>query len=518
MSDCAGPSTLTSGTIDTCISISAGEDSYGGAYQLDDNAPGGQGCRVPNPAAGGVCGCPAGFVDFSTRALVSTSLGSHVNFCLNATAAAGGIYQYYDSTGCYQANIYTNACSCPPGYEATSMRVIVDGPSGSTLVVCSGQPGPQLPPAGVEICPGQYAILDGAHDCSVVLQTCINAVPPYGTLSLPPGWYGMLTGVTIYHPIVLQTTGIAPGDSRICGVQLPYSTSGCATLHAMSGCCQTGGLLVIASSAAGTVLNHIMVDGNRGGRVNSVQYNQCIQNVNNRGNGVNARFSASNITMQYSASINALCASGLEWTGDQCNIQHNFFASNGDHYTTNMWSDGLTLLQCRYGVLLDNYFQDNSDVNLILGCGTGSYVNGVSIMMQQAACYAGLMLDCFDGSTCGDYTNFGATNITIDCGAQRCDFGANFGPLPWYAAPNIVGGTVDGMSVIGGKQGVNVGGAGTAASPFGIANVTVGGEAIGQAQFNCGLHQTSAFNIDPASVASVVNVPAPTNFPWRDCP
>ena len=66
----------------------ARETMFGGLYQQDDDAPGGQGCRAPN-AATGTCSCPPGTsLLTSWRVLVDTVTGSYIGSHIGVCGAA----------------------------------------------------------------------------------------------------------------------------------------------------------------------------------------------------------------------------------------------------------------------------------------------------------------------------------------------------------------------------------------------------------------------------------------------
>ncbi|CUG93468.1 Hypothetical protein, putative [Bodo saltans] len=265
-------------------------------------------------------------------------------------------------------------------------------------------------------------------------------------------------------------------------------------------------------------INHIIIDGNRDARRFSNSWNECLNNEDNRGNAVNARINnVDNATFEYSASIQALCASGFQWMSDYCTIANSYFANNGNH-ADGRWSDGLTLLTCKNGHVRDLHFLDNTDVNLVCGCGAGFLVENIHIQHINAASFAGFMFDNFDNSQCGDYRGGVARNITVDCNNYQCDFGANFGPHPWYASSNILGGSVSYLTVSGAKQGVNCAGAGTTAAPLSLSHITVVGNVSFVNKFQCGWHLASDFNIDPDSVVDTFACPPNTSFVWKSCP
>jgi hypothetical protein len=65
------------------------------------------------------------------------------------------------------------------------------------------------------------------------------------------------------------------------------------------------------------------------------------------------------------------------------------------------------------------------------------------------------MLDSFnsnDRDVRGDFRGAVVADNTIDCGAQRCTFGIQIGPRPWYPTTNILGGEIRDNLVKGAKD------------------------------------------------------------------
>jgi hypothetical protein len=505
LNDCEGAGILHGGNIRGCVA--AVTNNFGGGYQQDDNVTGGVGCRFGNPYNGNTCTCPAGFSASSYRTLSTPGVGSHVVLCYNPSEVGGGAYQQQDDGTCYAANVYTGGCTCPAAFQgASSMRSIIDGPTGSMIVFCLPSP---TPPPQTQICAGQTAALNGVVDTTAAVQACIDQTPAGGTLALPAGIYGVASQITINKNIIVTTQGYAMNDASICGL----NTNACATFFALPACCSVYGIVVV--NAPGAVLNHIIIDGNRANRAGTPAWTDCVSLAYNRYTAMNAYVMAANVTFEYSASVNALCASALIWQGDQCDIKNAYIAGNGDHPTR--VSDGITMLQCQSGSVKGVTFVDNTDVNFIMGCGTGTTVDTLTITMSAQQSYAGVMLDNFDGSTCGDYQNMSISNVAIDCAAQQCDFGANFGPHAWYASANIVGGAASNFNVQGAKQGINCGGAGVVDAPLSLTDMTVGAVPAA-ALFNCGAHATSQLNIETGSYVQLSNTPAATHTAWNGCP
>lgn len=223
----------------------------------------------------------------------------------------------------------------------------------------------------------------------------------------------------------------------------------------------------------------------------------------------------------------ALCGSGFAWNGDGALVANSAFAFNGDPYALNntavwkqnMVSDGLTMGQTVGSTIRNCVFQDNSDVNLILGGGVQTTVQSNTFFMRQSACGAGIMADNFGGSTQGNFTGFVVSDNTVDCGEGRCHYGIEVGPLPYYVSPNVFGGTVSGNSVTGAGILINVDGGGTTASPVVVVDNTLG-TFVPNLVFSCGKAcPGSVFNIAPGSVVDRQGETSPpaTNFEWKQC-
>lgn len=347
------------------------------------------------------------------------------------------------------------------------------------------------------------------YGASAALQDCINATPPGGTLEIPAVVYRLDRQVKITKPITLRTVGTA-GLAGNC----LSSSYACARLQATPNLREQGGFLLLKDTSD-VKLDHIILDGDRAARLSSQSARDCP--TLNRW-GFNA--SASNcVRCQFtnSASINALCGTGFEWTGDAATVTDSEFRGNGDKATNLMWADGLTLLRSNGARVISNRFVDNSDIGFISGGARDARFQNNTIIQSGQAAFAGLMLDNFNGTTPGDFTNTIVSGNNINCSVQKCDFGIEIGPHPWYLSNNIFGGTVNSNTVSGAKQGINVEGGGTAASPIKIFGNVVSGTPA-SATFSCGNRATSPFNISPDSVVDRNGETSPvTRIVWHNC-
>jgi hypothetical protein len=364
------------------------------------------------------------------------------------------------------------------------------------------------------LCSGVQADIGGGASASAQVQQCIDATPSGGTLELPAGVYRVTSPIQLDQPITLRTQGTA-GVGAGC---LDANGPACAVLRADEALNPTTRGFFLFGATNDVAVDHIVIDGNRALRLGGGAAAACAGG--NNGPGINAGTTGcTGCSLHFGVSARAVCGSGWEWgSGDNALIANSVFRENGDHYTQNMWSDGLTVNRSNGATIQGNRMIDNSDVDLIYGGGTNATVQGNSIVHLAQASFAGLMLDNFNGTTSGDFTASQVTGNSVSCGAQLCDFAIELGPHPWYVSANLIGGTVSGNTAAGGKFNINAEGAGTAASPMIITGNTTG-PAPANATFNCGSRASTSFNVSPDSNVSLQAGPQPTaSIQFHLCP
>jgi hypothetical protein len=303
----------------------------------------------------------------------------------------------------------------------------------------------------VQICAGQSADKTGLAPASPAIQACIDKIGPGGVLELPAGTYLMTSQLRVTFPFTLRTQGLA-GSTRVC-------TEGaeCATLKAAASFSDRYGILFVGSQGAVDhfVLDHVTLDGNRSARLAGVARDGCVKTSNTYGFNATVQ-NCSSCSMTYSASVNALCGTGMSWGGNFATIEHNVFARNGDHDTTALWSDGLSLVQANDSSVSKNHLIDNTDVGLISFGAARAKVEGNVIDQIRAEAFAGLMLDSLES---GDFTDSSIADNKINCAAGKCFFAVNVGPRPWYPQNKpVFGGSLKGNTITGGVIGLNISG------------------------------------------------------------
>src|SRR6185503_10262756 len=186
--------------------------------------------------------------------------------------------------------------------------------------------------------------------------------PAFTTVEIAVGKY------ILNHQIVVSTSLTVRG--ALSGASCVAAPEDCAVLVAASDFADQWGLLVVRSTAA-VRLQHLVIDGNRSERTKSAAALSCVNGDNTYGFNASV-LDCDGCSVDDVVSRNALCGTGMVWTGANATIEHNAFLSNGDAATGSMWADGLTLLSAPRSTIRENTFENNSDVGLIIGHGVDS--------------------------------------------------------------------------------------------------------------------------------------------------
>lgn len=489
-----------------CSSGSSALSSFAGLYMHDDS----KNCRIANKLTG-ACSCPSGSSPIALRTLFDPSpgviWGSTLALCAkstNAPVAFGGAYQIDDNAVCRSGNPYTNGtCSCPANFQAQPTRAVIDrGPGqygGSTIHTC-------LPQKIVQICKsstGQPVMADisGATPASRAIQTCLDSLPTGGVLALPAGKYRVDSQIGLKKSVTLRTQGLENSTTR-CAID----GNECARLIADPQLLVYAGMLntVDASGKSGSIdsktnppnrvdgitIDHIVLDGNRANRSGSAAYTKCKGagdgGFDNR-YGFNAELFGDNLTVKYSASINALCGTALGFLGNNATIRSNTISNNGVN-EPNLWSDGLTASYAHNSVIADNWLVDNTDVGLIVGGGRNVKVTDNRVTQVGKKAFSAMMLHSFFHNTpedrisakgWGDFTGALITGNTVDCAytdtnpGKQCFYGFNLGDHAWTAGTiPLWGGAITNNNIRGGVIAINLDGMGDATHPTTLSNNT----------------------------------------------
>ena len=413
---------------------------------------------------------------------------------------------------------------------------------GSSITLCGEEVisiEPRLSDSAVEICEGVTVDSTGTVDASSGLQTCVDqlARAQGHTLSLPAGTYLLahriyINASTVPGRITLATAGVertAPG----CG--MPNSPA-CAVFRAAVELTDRYGLL--NAEQATLTLDHLVLDGNRGERLSTGPGISCGGKW--AGHEAEGRSPAYNsgvhgcVSCEFIgfSSMNAICGTGLEFSGQDATFERALFINNGDHFGRqsisegHKWSDGLTVTNGPNCVVRDCLFADNSDINLIVAHAHGGVIAGNTVRMVNGGSFGGIMMDNFNNPAAANFSGALVSNNTIDCGT-RCHYGIEIGPRPWYTASPIFGPASVVRNKIGGAGfAINADGAGKAGAPITVArNEFVGActtfpcvNAV--VQYNCTKEDGPGFNISPDSHIDRQGetTPVATHYPITVCP
>lgn len=302
----------------------------------------------------------------------------------------------------------------------------------------------------ITVCEALRPLAGTQNDASAALQACIDATPAAGVLEVPAGIFRIDHQVRIHaRPIVLRTEGANAAAERCAP-----DDHGCAELRASAAFGDTGGILQV--QADGSVVDHLVIHGNKAGRQGTPSAVQCSQY--NNAYGHNMRMTCNGCTLSNSVTRDALCGTGCEvaGAGSGVTVTRNTIANNGVHDAEGMWADGLTVHEYADSTFTHNQIFDNTDVDLIFGACVNCMIQDNTIWHADAfsqSSFAAMMIHTWPGQS-GDYTGADVSGNTIDCGSsKRCGFGLLLGSDAWYVT-DVHGGSVHHNTVRNAQQGV----------------------------------------------------------------
>jgi hypothetical protein len=226
-----------------------------------------------------------------------------------------------------------------------------------------------------------------------------------------------------------------------------------ATIRAAPG---LAGLMLRALNANGYEISFVRFDGQRNNRV--VRDKPCSVIHDYR----NVELSGTGYHVRYVESTGAVCGSAMTIGGSSSfEIYRSSFYDNGRQPEeaggiTGLWSDGLNVFGCTNATIRDNFFWDNTDVDLGVNGGTGCAVYRNAITHSWKYAFAGLVI--------GDPTRSGGefSDNLISSDYNLLGFGIIIGCHPWsqcrggyassvsvyrnYASGAVVNLAVDGLN------------------------------------------------------------------------
>jgi len=336
-------------------------------------------------------------------------------------------------------------------------------------------------PSNVEICKGVFADNAGYLSATKSLQICVDGAKSGSTLALPPGDYLIDSTLFIHRGSLTITTKGLEGDSRTC---LKDPTIRCARLVASADNRAVEGVLEV-KNGDNLTLDHLVIDANRDQRIASGQ-NPV---VGESGRVANI-FGGDNLTVQYSAFVNAVSKTGLGLGLEpqpmkNLKFNYNFIAFNGRRQVgpSDIWADGLTIGEIADSQLVGNLFVDNTDVDFILGGATNTLIKDTVILHQSRYTFAAFMLTNWTvlggAPKWADFRGLRVENIDIQCGLF-CDIGVQLGVYTWnyeseWDKHRTMGGLIENLSVSTARQGIVVAGGGTREFPIKLNGYRVDG-------------------------------------------
>jgi len=304
----------------------------------------------------------------------------------------------------------------------------------------------------VTVCEAARGLSGTQTDASAAIQTCIDNTAAGEVLEIPAGVYRVDSQIVIQAaPIVLRTEGKDTTMPRCALVN-----HDCAELKASTSFSDTAGILQIAQE--GSVVDHIVVNGNKSDRANTSSGQECA--ASNNVYGYNIRMTCNHCTLTNSLTGNALCGTGCEVSGTGSNVVlwRNTIAFNGVHDAAGMWADGVTVHDYTDSTFAANEFVDNTDVDLIFGGCERCIIQENDIVHTQAfsgGSFAALMIHAWP-QTSGNFNGSDTSRNLVDCGIdRRCGFGLYLGSDAWYVT-DVFGGRVHHNVVRNAEQGVAI--------------------------------------------------------------
>ena len=264
-------------------------------------------------------------------------------------------------------------------------------------------------PANAQTCP---AIPDDGIEDDAVIQACLNGG---GLVSLASGVYNIRLGLRLRVSGTVFTSSAPPARPRLV-----------AHPDIMGNASWNTPILATADPTPNNwEISHMTFDGNRFYRNNAWTCNGSY----NPG-GSNLIVKGSGFVIRYVESTQALCGSALEVNGSDYYIYDSVFTANGfadGQYYPFTFADGLTALRCEGGTIWNNYFVDNTDVDLIVGTGTYCTVRFNTVQHSNQFGFAGMQV----GGNNANLSGSSISNNSVQAGYNLLSFGLVLGAHPW---------------------------------------------------------------------------------------
>jgi parallel beta-helix repeat protein len=187
----------------------------------------------------------------------------------------------------------------------------------------------------------------------------------------------------------------------------------------------------------------------------------CHADQGNRDWAKNILLVGNRTVVANSTSSEALCGTAMEIGGWDFEVRDSVFADNGfESGGPEPWADGLTVWGCFNGWIHDNEFSNNTDIDLVVGGGSGCVIENNTMTNTSTHAFGGFHVGWFpmgDGDHNGNVYRWN----NMSAGYDKMAFGTIVGFHPWglqvtlphagsttdnHAAGAVVNLAVDGIS------------------------------------------------------------------------
>ncbi len=296
--------------------------------------------------------------------------------------------------------------------------------------------------ATTQKCTELSAYANGNRDVSKIFQNCLDRNVG-NTLLIPPGIYRLDRRVMIRGPISIKSSvGNSMDHFYQCGINdsqcAHFISSNDSDYSTTSDPFSRRGAIHV--SGTNVVMESMIIDGQRDLRIGLNAINECHKGNNSAGILITSE--VDNFIVRGMTVKNAVCGSSFIWQESSTLgpvrkngiFEGNIFYQNGQHDDLLGWSDGLTTADVQDLQVINNLFQDNTDIQIIFGgCRNcrithNKFVHSGNI---KYASFGEILIQNWPGGTSGNYTGTVVENNSIDC-MYKCSMGIGLGANSWY--------------------------------------------------------------------------------------
>lgn len=176
-------------------------------------------------------------------------------------------------------------------------------------------------------------------------------------------------------------------------------------------------------------ISELIVDGNRDNRTESGKCTSPDPGLYAGAHGSNMILTGTGWTAHHIDTINAMCGSGLEVTGNSFEIYSVYAANNG--FEGSKWADGITLVRCDGGYVHNNDLVDNTDIGLVIFKGNSCAVRFNTVTNRNRFAFAGLKVGDPGSDSSVSLSGSAIKDNTIYASYNKLGFGLLVGHHPW---------------------------------------------------------------------------------------